>query len=63
MTQTNSPVTLIDGTTYEYDSVAIISLVEEDGEIKILDVKDFTDPYKRGAYYAGIAKAAGVPAS
>jgi hypothetical protein len=57
--------TLIDGTTQDYDSVLILSLVEEDGDIKILELKDFTDPQKRSAFYAGIAKvvAKGAPAS
>ena len=36
------------GGTFEYDSVAIITLVEEDGELKILEFKDFTDPEKCG---------------
>jgi len=58
-------VTLIDGTKYEYDTVCINSLVEEDGELKILECKDFADSHKRAAFYAGIAKfaAQGKPAS
>ena len=54
--------TLVDGTICEYDTVCIVSLVEEDGEVKILECKDFSDPYKRGAFYAGVAKIAGVSA-
>ena len=49
---------LTDGTTHEYDTVSIYTLVEEDGEIKVLESKDFADPQKRSAFYAGIAKAA-----
>ena len=37
-----------DGPTFEYDSVAIIPLVEEDGELKVLGFHDFADPEKRG---------------
>ena len=65
-TQVTLLVILIDGTTYDYDSLTLISLVEEGpgGEIKILNCKDFSDPHKRGAFYAGIAKVAqGMPAS
>ena len=56
---------LIDGTAYDYDTVAILSLIEEDGEMKILGCKDFSDPHKRSAFYAGIFKAMaqGTPAS
>lgn len=36
-----------DGPTFDYDSVAIIPLVEEDGELKILGFYDFADPKKR----------------
>jgi len=62
--QITFPITLIDGTTYDYDTLAILSLVEEDGEIKIVNSKEFSDPHKRGAFYAGIAKVAqGMPAS
>lgn len=38
----------LDDNTFEYDSVIVITIVEEDGELKILDVKDFSDPEKRG---------------
>ena len=38
--------------TIEYDSIAIITLVEEDGEIKILEFKDIAiDPEKRTMFY------------
>jgi hypothetical protein len=57
----------VNGTTCDYDTVVILSLVEEDGEIKVLELKDFCDPQKRSAFYAGAAKAAanskGVAAS
>ena len=46
------------GATLPYDTVAIISLVEEDGELKVLSIKNFPDPQKRNAWAAGAAKAA-----
>jgi len=46
------------GTTLPYDTVVVISLGEEDGELKVLSIKDFPDPQKRNAFAAGAAKAA-----
>lgn len=46
------------GETFNYDTVVIITLVEEDGELKVLHCKDFSDPQKRDAYLAGVTKAA-----
>jgi hypothetical protein len=40
-----------DSATLEYDSVTIISLVEEDGELKVLGLKDFADSEKRVKVY------------
>jgi hypothetical protein len=57
-TQENSLFSLVDGTTCEYDTLLIFSLVEEDGETKLIEIKDFCDPEKRSAFYAGVAKAA-----
>jgi hypothetical protein len=64
-TQEKSLFYLVDGTTCEYDTLLILSLVEEDGEIKLLEIKDFCDPEKRSTFYSGAAKAAakGVAAS
>ena len=45
------------GDTFNYDTVLIITLIEEDGELKVLHCKDFSDPQKREAYLAGVAKA------
>ena len=36
----------VDGTTLDYDSISIFTLVEEDGELKITDLKDFCNPEK-----------------
>lgn len=49
--------TTADGATLEYDAVAIVSFIDEDGTLKLLDCKDFTDPGKRSAFYIGAAKA------
>jgi hypothetical protein len=55
----------VDGTTCDYDSVCILSFVEEDGEMKLLEIKDFCDPQMRSNFYACAAKVAakGVAAS
>ena len=45
-----------DGTTVEYDSVAIITLVEEDGEIKVREFKDITDAEKRTRFFKVLGK-------
>ena len=38
------------GATFEYDSLVIITLVEEDGELKVVEYKDFTNPRKRSNF-------------
>lgn len=43
------------GATFEYDSVAILTLVEEDEELKVLEFKDFTDPEKRSNFYKNLS--------
>jgi len=45
------------GATFPYDTIAIVTLVEEDGELKTLHCKDFGDPQKRSACLVGIANA------
>jgi len=45
------------GATLNYDSVLVYTLVEEDGELKILHLKHFGDPKQRGALIAGTLKA------
>ena len=56
--------TTVDDTTLEYDSVIINTLVEEDGELKILENKDFSDPEKRENLHSWATKALakGAPA-
>lgn len=46
-----------DGVRIDYDSVIILSFVDEDGEAKVIEIKDFADPGTRGAFHAEAAKA------
>ena len=46
------------GATLNYDMHIIYNFVEEDGEIKILRCKDFSDPKQRDAIFAATVKAA-----
>ena len=50
-------ITTVDGTTIDYDSLTILSFVEEDGELKVLECKDFSDPQKRTNLHVWAAKA------
>jgi hypothetical protein len=45
-----------DGEKFDYDSLGIFTLVEENGELKVADLKDFSDPEKRGKIHAWAAK-------
>jgi hypothetical protein len=42
----------------EYDSLSILTLVEEGGEFKVLEFKDFADPEKRSSFHRVTSKAA-----
>lgn len=46
----------VEGNTLEYNSLCILTLVEEDGELRIDDFKDFSDPEKRGKFHTWVAK-------
>jgi hypothetical protein len=48
------------GTSVNYDTVLIFSFVDEDGELKVLDLKDFSDPEKRNAFHTQASKALGM---
>jgi len=48
-----------DGTVFNYDAVLIFTFVEEDGKLKILDLKDFSDPEKRQAFHNEASRARG----
>jgi hypothetical protein len=45
-----------DGTELDYDTLAILDLVEEDGVLKISNVRDFSDPEKRSKLHGLAAK-------
>ena len=45
-----------DGAVVEYDSVAIITLVEEDGEIKVREFKEVADAEKRARFFKVLGK-------
>ena len=47
----------VDGPTLDYDSLAILTLVEEDGQLKVVDFKDFSDPEKRNNLHGWVAQA------
>lgn len=49
MIQHSTLFTTVDGTTIDYECVLVISLVNEDGKLKVLAAKDFADPEKRRA--------------
>ena len=55
--QATGKATTADGATHDFETFSIITLVKEDGEIKILEVKDFSVPEHRDTYQAGIDKA------
>lgn len=47
----------VDDDKLDYDSLAILTLVEEDGGLKVAELKDFSDPEKRGNLHGWVAKA------
>jgi len=55
--------TTADGTTVDHDAVTIFSFIDEDEELKILEIKAFHDPEKREKYHAEVVKllAKGIP--
>jgi len=57
-TQMSSTLSTVFGTTLDYETVLIYTLVEEDGELKALLCKDFGDPQQRSVHVAGTLKAA-----
>lgn len=44
------------GAKLDYHTLLILTFVEEDGILKVLDIKDFADSEKRSALYAEVAK-------
>lgn len=51
-------ISAVFGGTFTYDVITILTLVEEDRDLKVLHCKDFSDPEPRIAFLAGIKKAA-----
>lgn len=49
-----------DGAIIEYDSLSIITFVEEDGELKVLEFKDFADPEKRSCFHKTLSQKAQI---
>ena len=45
-----------DGNSFDYDTLLVMSFVEEDGELKVCEIKDFSDTEKRKAFHAAAAK-------
>ena len=58
MTQTTLIFHTAFGATLNYETVLTHSLVEEDGELKVIHCKDFANPIQRSALIAGTVKAA-----
>ena len=54
----SSTLSTIIRTRINYEAVIIYTLVEEDGELKILLCKGFADPQQHSAHIAGTLKAA-----
>lgn len=61
--QSSTVFTTPDNITVDYDCVLIVSFVDEDGQLKLLETKDFSDPEKRMACNTVAAKllAKGAP--
>lgn len=55
--QVSAVCSTIDGTTLEYDCVAVLTIVEEDEKLKILEFKDFSNPEQRSTLHSWAAKA------
>lgn len=51
--------TTVSGVTLPYEALLILTLVEEDGQLKILHCKDFADTRERNAFHTGAIEAAG----
>ena len=62
-TQGTRTISAVFGGTFSYDTITILTIGEEDGKLKVLHCKDFSDPEKRTAFYIGIANAAAEKAA
>ena len=45
-----------DGDKIEYDSLSVFTVIEEDGELKVDEFKDFSDPEKRENLHGWVAE-------
>ena len=57
-TQATRVLSTVFGGTFVYDALTILTLAEEDGELKVFHSKDFADPEKRLAVFTGAVNAA-----
>ena len=55
--QLSAECSTVDSTLLDYDTVCIFSLAEEDGELKVVEIKDFADPQKRTTFFTVLSKA------
>lgn len=56
MTQGSGWFQTPDDNKIDYDAVVILTLAEEDGELKVSEFKDFSDPEKRAKLYGWVAE-------
>lgn len=45
-----------DGDKFEYDSLSIFDIIEEEGVLKVVRYRDFSDPQKRDNLHSWVAK-------
>lgn len=55
--QISAVFSTVDGANLDYDSLIILTLVEEGGELKVAKFQDFSNPEKRGNVHVWVAKA------
>ena len=46
----------VEGSKLDYDTLCVFTVVEEDGALKVSEIKDFSDPEKRANAFAWAAK-------
>ena len=56
MTQASGVCHTVNGNHLEYESVSILTIVEEDGELKVSEFKDFCNPEKRGKLHGWLVE-------
>ena len=65
MVQLSAVFHAVDGAVFDYDSLSIFTVVEEDGQSKVAGLKDFSDPEKRSKILVWLSQALakGLPAA